>query len=40
MMNIQKAVIARTKMCEADLDRVTRLNVKVNLIPSTTCVIS
>ena len=23
MMNIQKAVIARTKMCETDLDRVT-----------------
>ena len=24
MMNIQKAVIARAKMCETDLDRVTR----------------
>ena len=25
MMNIQKAVIARAKMCETDLDRVTIL---------------
>ena len=26
MMNIQKAVIARAKMCETDLDRVTIVN--------------
>ena len=26
MMNIQKAVIARAKMCETDLDRVTSTN--------------
>ena len=33
MMNTQKAVIARSKMCETNLDRVTRTFIKIIRIP-------